>query len=121
MEIDFSKFSIFDTSANDIEQSGNCREEHEKKIFAGLEQEKNANELLEKLFEKSRENIKQAQLVKAEILKDLKAGEETNIILFKAVKCIAKMTNDNSFYLTAQENYRQIKSGKQKGLNISHE
>lgn len=30
MSIDFSKFSIFDTLTNDIEQSGNCREKQEQ-------------------------------------------------------------------------------------------
>jgi len=70
-----------------------------------------ANGLLERLaatYKKQQENIKKSEQLRAEINKDIQAGEPIYKVLLKAIECISLMTRDKTFYDMNKENLQTI-------------
>ena len=70
-----------------------------------------ANGLLERLtatYKKQQENIRRAGQLRAEINKDIQAGEPIYKVLLKAIECISLMTGDRVFYDINKNNLQTI-------------
>lgn len=70
-----------------------------------------SNSLLERLtatYKKQQENIKKLEQLRAEINKDIQAGEPIYKVLLKAIECISLMTGDRVFYDMNKNNLQTI-------------
>ena len=66
--------------------------------FIALDQEQRDRAKLREAYSTYQENIKRAGMIRAEILKGIKQGEEPLDLLLKAVECISLMTGDSHIY-----------------------
>ena len=67
--------------------------------------------LLERLaatYKKQQEHIKKSEQLRAEINKNIQAGEPVYKVLLKAIECISLMTGDKTFYDMNKENLQTI-------------
>lgn len=70
-----------------------------------------ADGLLERLaatYKKQQENIKKSEQLRAEINKNIQAGEPVYKVLLKAIECISLMTGDRVFYDMNKNNLQTI-------------
>ena len=70
-----------------------------------------ADGLLERLaatYKKQQENIKKSEQLRAEINKNIQAGEPVYKVLLKAIECISLMTGDKTFYDINKNNLQTI-------------
>ena len=65
-------------------------------------------ERLAATYKKQQENIKKSERLRAEINKDIQAGEPIYKVLLKAIECISLMTGDRVFYDINKNNLQTI-------------
>lgn len=65
-------------------------------------------ERLAGVYKEHQENIRRAGQLRAEINKDIQAGEPIYKVLFKAIECISLMTGDRVFYDMNKNNLQTI-------------
>ena len=65
-------------------------------------------ERLAATYKKQQENIKKSEQLRAEINKDIQAGEPIYKVLLKAIECISLMTGEKLFYDMNKNNLQTI-------------
>lgn len=73
-----------------------------------LESEKKERENARQMYATYQQNIKRAGMLRSDIAKGLKAGEDPLAILLKAVECISLMTGDTVIYTQSKEDLLAI-------------
>jgi len=75
---------------------------------AKLNKEKEINAKASQMYGFYQDNVKNSQLMTAELLKGVKAGEETGALLLKAIKTISMMTGNDLIYREFEEDFKSV-------------
>ena len=73
-----------------------------------LRRQQEDHEQIQEAYKAYQDNIKRSGELRAEILRGIKSGESTPILLLKAVECISNMTGDKLFYTQAEKDIKAI-------------
>jgi len=105
----------YDNPNNDkenIKTSSNCQYEpntgNADISTAKLNKEKEINAKTSQMHQFYQDNVKNSQLMTAELLKGVKAGEETGALLLKAIKTISMMTGNDLIYSEFEEDFKSV-------------
>ena len=73
-----------------------------------LESEKKDREHARQMYATYQQNIRRAGILRSDIAKGLKTGEDPLAILLKAIECISLMTGDTVMYIQSKEDLRAV-------------
>lgn len=73
-----------------------------------LRRQQEDHEQIQEAYKAYQDNIKRSGELRAEILRGIKSGEPTPILLLKAIECISNMTGDKLFYTQAEKDIKAI-------------
>ena len=76
----------------------NTTPQGQEKVHTTLQLKQEDHRKAAAAYDTYQENIKRAGILRAEILKGVRAGEPPTALLLKAVKCISLMTGEKVFY-----------------------
>lgn len=79
-----------------------------RNLQAKAEKKKQEKEQIKAIFREYQGNIRTSSQVQAEILKGVKAGEDTGILFLKACKVISAMTSNKVFYNQIEKDLKSI-------------
>lgn len=106
-EIDLEEFSKLWKSPKEDQREAQ-RDFIGDRARVSLQREQEEHKRLQEAYREQQTNILRAGELRADILKGVKAGEPAQLLLLKAVECIAKMTGDTLFYSQTEKDLKAI-------------
>lgn len=84
------------------------REEQSVSLFREAQKEKELGEMTSRICREYQANIRASDDLQAQILKGIKAGEDSYHLFLKAAKAISLMTSNPQFYSQVERDYRHL-------------